>query len=111
MRCRLCRRPAPWFRRRCATCAALWNAYASNRGASPREMMALFAATGAASEHIDLFLQSDPDGAGTIRDRIAAEMTNQLLEALGQVRRQTPEEVRRLRERGLWKRYDQRPEE
>ena len=46
-----------------------------------------------------------------VRDQIAADMTNQLLAAFGQRRRQTPEEVRRIRERGAWVALDRPPRE
>lgn len=111
MRCRLCHQSAGWFRRRCHTCAALWLAYEQNRGAPLHALLPLFAATGASPEHIHAFLGADPDGGGAIEDRIAADMANQLFGAFGGTAgRQTPEEVRRLRRRGNWKAYGERPE-
>jgi hypothetical protein len=74
-------------------------------------MMECFIATGAAREKVERFLESDPDGGGPIRDRIAADMTNQLLDAFGQRARQTPGEVKRIRERGGWRNLDQPPRE
>jgi len=74
-------------------------------------MMELFIATGAPRGKVEQFLNSDPDGGGAIRDRIAADMTNQILDALGQRRRQTPEQVKRIRERGGWTHLDRRPRE
>jgi len=70
-----------------------------------------FGATGVDPDKIRRFLEGEPDRAGgSIRDRIAADMTNELLGALGQAGRQSGEEVKRLRQRGLWKTFDQRPE-
>lgn len=69
------------------------------------------AATGASPEEVRAFLGADPDGGGAIEDRIAAEMANQLFESFGGTRgRQTPEDVRRLRARGAWRSFGQRPE-
>jgi hypothetical protein len=74
-------------------------------------MMDAFIASGAAQAQIEKFLEADPEGTGSIRDQIAADMTNQLLGALGQRNRQTPQTVRRLRERGAWRTFDRRPPE
>ena len=72
-------------------------------------MMDAFIATGAARAHVERFLEADPDGAGSIRDQIAADMTNALLHALGQPARQSAADVKRLRERGGWVHLDQPP--
>ena len=74
-------------------------------------MMGLFLATGAPRRKVERFLESDVGGAGAVRDVIAEDMTNQLLEAFGQRRRQTPAEVRRIRERGAWETLDRPPQE
>lgn len=73
--------------------------------------MDLFIAAGARREQVDRFLDADPDGTGTIRDHIAADMTNQLLQAFGRHQRQTASDVRRIRERGGWIGLDRRPRE
>ena len=74
-------------------------------------MLELFMTTGVSQAKIEKFLDADPDGSGTVRDHIAADMTNQLLEALGQRRRQSPADVKRIRKRGGWMGLDQRPRE
>ncbi len=74
-------------------------------------MMELLIASGAPREKVDSFLLADLDGAGAVRDRIAVEMTNDLLRALGQSGRQTVGEVERLRRRGRWQVLDRRPPE
>jgi hypothetical protein len=112
MRCGLCRRPAGWLRRRCATCVRLWDVYQANRGEPLQALLPLFASAGAADEHIRDFLASDPDGSGSVADRIAADMVNQLFGGFGgSAGRQTAKEVRRLRERGAWKTYGEPPAE
>jgi hypothetical protein len=65
-----------------------------------------------AREGIERFLEADlPHGKGTIRDQIVADMSNELLAALGQAGGQSGVDVRRLRERGAWRDYDRRPED
>jgi hypothetical protein len=67
-------------------------------------------ATRASPARIERFLAAEPrPGAGTIRDLMAAEMTNQLLAALGQRPTQSGAGAKRLRERGAWRGYDRRP--
>jgi hypothetical protein len=58
---------------------------------------------------IERFPDADPSGHGSVRDQIAADMTNQLLEALGQRARQSAAAVKRVRERGGWTALDRRP--
>jgi hypothetical protein len=74
-------------------------------------MMELFVASGVPREKVERFLLADLDGAGSVRDQIAANMTNDLLQALGQAGRQTPRQVARIRDRGGWMRLDRRPPE
>ena len=74
-------------------------------------MMELFMETGAPGDTVERFLNADVDGSGAIRDHIAADMTNQLLQALGQSSRQTSADVKRIRERGGWLHLDRRPRE
>ncbi|HXQ23824.1 MAG TPA: hypothetical protein VN812_19245 [Candidatus Acidoferrales bacterium] len=69
----------------------------------------LFIAAGVSQVKVERFLDADPKGAGTIRDQIAADMANQLLEALGQRGRQSAAEVKRIRARGGWTGLDRRP--
>lgn len=75
-----------------------------------RRLLDALGATGAEPEKIERFLAAEPrPGAGTIRDLIAAEMSNQLLAGLGQRPSQSGADAKRLRERGAWRSYDQRP--
>ena len=111
MRCRYCEEPAGWWRRRCGDCGRLQAAFAANRGADMGTMMELFIATGAPRTKVQKFLDADPEGNGPIRDQIAADMANQLMEAFGQSRRQSARDVKRIRERGRWIHLDRRPPE
>jgi len=74
-------------------------------------MLPLLIEAGGSEGRLRAFLAADPDGAGAIEDRITADMTNQLFEAFGGTPGgQTAEQVRRLRQRGAWKTFDQPPE-
>lgn len=111
MRCRLCGERAG-FRLRCVDCRVLWAAWQENRGQGMRRLLDAFVATGVEPPRIERFLAAEPArGHGTIRDHIAAEMANQLLDALGQGASQDPRKTKKLREIGTWRNYDQRPEE
>jgi hypothetical protein len=54
-------------------------------------------ATGVAKEKIIAFLKADPDGNGSVQDRITAKMTTELMKVMGIPGRQTPQEVKRIR--------------
>lgn len=111
MRCRYCEERAGWWRRCCTDCRRLSALVTTHPGADMGTLMDLFIASGAGREKVEKFLNADAYGDGTVRDQIAADMANQLLEALGQRRRQTVGDVRRLRERGAWLGLDRRPRE
>jgi hypothetical protein len=111
MTCRYCRDEAGWWRRRCAACRRLLAVFEANRGLDFRAMMQLFVDSGIATAKIEKFLEADPDGSGSIRDQITADMTNDLMRALGNDMRQTAADVKRLRERGNWISFDRRPTE
>jgi len=111
MTCRYCGESAGWWRRNCASCRRLLAAFEENRGADFQSMMQIFRATGVAMETIEKFLEADPRGDGSVRDQIAADMTNDLMRALGNDTRQTAADVKRIRERGNWVNLDRRPTE
>ena len=111
MRCRYCLESAGWWRSRCGTCRRLLEVYLVHRGADMKSLLALLAGTGASGDHIERFLAADPDGRGSVRDQIAADMTNELLGALGQRARQSVADVKRIRARGGWVGLDRRPRE
>ena len=76
-----------------------------------RSLLEAMRATGATPDKIDRFFAAEPRrGAGTIRDLVAAEMSNQLLAAIGQRPTQSGAEAKRLRERGTWRDYDRKPD-
>ncbi|HEY7221611.1 MAG TPA: hypothetical protein VH985_24780 [Candidatus Binatia bacterium] len=49
-------------------------------------------------EKILVFLKADPDGKGSVQDQVTAEMTTQLMNIMGISGRQTPSEVKRIRD-------------
>ena len=112
MRCRLCGDSAGWWRRRCGECSRLWEAWVSHGHDGMRRLLSALHETGASPEKVERFLNAEPrPGGGTIRDLMAAEMSNQLLDALGQRPSQSGADVKRLRQRGFWRSYDQPPED
>jgi hypothetical protein len=56
------------------------------------------AETGVSKEKIMAFLKADPEGKGSVQDRITAEMVSELMTVMGLKGRQTSEEVKRIRE-------------
>jgi len=101
MRCRYCAEYVGLFRRRCADCRSLLDVYERHRGdVALSELLDRFIATGVARTKIEAVLDRDPDGTGSIRDRVTADMANHLLAAMGVASNQTAADVRRLRERG-----------
>ena len=54
--------------------------------------------TGVAKEKILRFMKADPDGRGSVQDQVTAEMTTELMKVMGISGRQTPEEVKRIRD-------------
>jgi hypothetical protein len=111
MKCRYCGQAAGWWRRRCPPCRCLLAVFEQHRGLDFRGMMQLLVDTGVDADAIERFLEADPDGAGSIRDQITADMTNDLMRALGNDTRQTAADVKRIRERGNWVNLDRRPTE
>jgi hypothetical protein len=54
--------------------------------------------TGVAKEKIAVFLAADPDGSGSIQDQVTAEMASELMSVMGLKGKQTPQDVKRIRE-------------
>lgn len=101
MRCRTCGERARLLRRRCDDCDSLFAIYEGVRGdVGLSELLDRFIATGVGRPKIEAVLASDPDGEGTLRDRITADMSNRLLADMGVAGRQTAADVRRIREQG-----------
>jgi hypothetical protein len=54
--------------------------------------------TGVRKDKIVRFLKADPDGKGSIQDQVTAEMTTELMKVMGIAGRQTPGEVKKIRD-------------
>lgn len=90
----------------------LWAAWQAQRAGGLRRVLAALADTGVGPAKVERFLDGEPvPGQGTVRDLIAADMSNQLLDALGQRAEQSGAQVKRLRERGIWRGYGRRPDD
>ena len=112
MKCYNCRGRANWFRRVCADCHRLLDIYTVHKGQiSLLEFLDLFIETGLPREKVEAFMNADPKGGGSVKDRITADMSTELLGAMGVNVPQTAQDVKNLRNRGNWQKMDQRPEE
>ncbi len=58
----------------------------------------LFIAEGLSQQQVDVVLDAQADGQPTLRDRLTSSMANALMRGLGMPGRQSPEDVRRVRE-------------
>lgn len=89
------------LRRSCRDCRRLEEqagTYGGQVGFS--ELLDRLEETGVHPDKIMRFLKADPDGRGSVRDRLTAEMTNELLQIMGINERQTPDDVERIRKSG-----------
>ena len=82
----------------CRDCKALMSAVQEMRGhVGYGEFLDGLEKTGVAKEKIMTFLKADPDGKGSVQDQVTAEMTTELMKVMGISGKQTPEEVKRIR--------------
>ena len=99
--CIYCGERAGIWARSCKDCRKLEETagtYGGQVGFS--ELLDRMEETGVRPEKIMGFLKANPDGRGSVRDRLTAEMTNDLLKVMGMNERQTPEDVERIRKSG-----------
>lgn len=112
MRCRYCHERAGWFRRVCADCRRLLAIYTRHQGQlGLLQFLDLFIATGLPREKIEAFMNADPNGQGNVKDQITADMSTELLGAMGVNVRQTADDVKQLRRQGNWRGMGERPDE
>ncbi len=96
--CGYCGERAGLFGKICGECKKLLARVAELRGkVGFGEFLDGLAETGVAKEKIVRFLDADPDGKGSVRDQVTAEMTTELMQVMGLSGRQTAPEVRRIR--------------
>lgn len=99
MRCAYCRARAGLIRRTCPTCArviAIVDKAAGNVGF--QTLVDIFKAEGLTQRQVDIVLDAHVGRGPSIRDRLTSQMTNALMRGLGMPGRQSPEDVRRVRE-------------
>lgn len=97
--CIYCQEPAGWLVKVCGDCKKLMARADELRGkVSYGRFLDGLEATGVAQEKILKFLQADPQGKGSLQDQVTAEMTTELMRVMGISGRQTPQEVKRIRD-------------
>jgi hypothetical protein len=99
MRCAYCRARAGLIRRTCPTCAkviAIVDKAAGNVGF--QTLVDIFKAEGLTQQQVDSVLDAHVGREPSMRDRLTSQMTNALMRGLGMPGRQSPEDVRRVRE-------------
>lgn len=97
-KCQYCGERAGILRQSCKDCRRLEEqarAYGGQVGFS--ELLDRLEETGVPPEKIMRFLKANPDGRGSVRDRLTADMTNELLQIMGINERQTADDVQRIR--------------
>ena len=97
--CIYCGDKAGLWSRICSDCKKLMSCVQELRGSvGYGEFLNGLERTGVAKEKIMTFLKADPDGKGSVQDQVTAEMTTELMKVMGMSGRQTPAEVKRIRE-------------
>lgn len=98
-KCIYCGAGAGFLGRSCVDCKKLLARVAQLRGkVSYGQFLDGLAETGVDKEKILVFLNADPDGQGSIQDQVTAEMTTELMKVMGIAGKQTPQEVKRIRD-------------
>ncbi len=112
MKCAYCQERAGWFKRLCEDCQHLHALYTQQRGQLDLlQFLDVCIETGLPREKIEAFMNADPYGGGSIKDQITADMSTELLGAMGIRVQQTAHDVKRLRQRGVWRGMGEKPEE
>jgi len=99
MRCIYCRKRAGLMRRVCDPCGKVIAVVERAGGeVGMAGLVDLFLAEGLTREQVDVVLDAQLSGAPTLRDRLTSNMANALMRGLGMPGRQSPEDVKRIRE-------------
>jgi hypothetical protein len=99
MRCVYCRTRAGLVRRTCPTCAKVVQIVDKAAGhVGFQTLVDIFKAEDLTQHQVDTVLDAHLGHAPSIRDRLTSQMTNALMRGLGMPGRQSPEDVRRVRE-------------
>ena len=87
------------MRRTCSTCARVIEIVDKSSGAVGfQTLVDIFKAEGLTQAQVDIVLDAHVGRGPTIRDRLTSQMTNALMRGLGMPGRQSPDDVRRVRE-------------
>ena len=98
-RCLYCAQRIRFWTKLCPDCKKLLAKVGELRGGSGYgQFLAGLEETGVAKEKIVAFLQADPDGKGSVQDRITAEMASELMVVMGLKGKQTAEDVKKIRD-------------
>jgi hypothetical protein len=98
-KCVYCSERAGLFGKVCADCKKLLARVAELRGkVGYGQFLDGLEETGVGTEKILRFLQTDPDGNGSIQDQVTADMTTELMKVMGIAGTQSPQEVKRIRD-------------
>jgi hypothetical protein len=99
MRCIYCRKRAGLMRRVCEPCGRVIAVVERAGGeVGMAGLVDLFMAEGLTREQVDVVLDAQLGDAPTLRDRLTSNMANALMRGLGMPGRQSPEDVKRIRE-------------
>jgi hypothetical protein len=99
MRCTYCRARAGLIRRTCPTCAQVIEIVDKAAGkVGFLTLVDIFKAEGLSQQQVDRVLDAHVGRAPTIRDQLTSQMTNALMRGLGMPGRQSPDDVKRVRE-------------
>ena len=99
MRCIYCHERAGLIRKVCDSCGKVIAVVEHAGGdVGMAGLVDLFMAEGLTRERVDVVLDAQIDGQPTLRDRLTANMANALMRGLGMPGRQSPEDVKKVRE-------------
>ncbi|HEY1374729.1 MAG TPA: hypothetical protein VGH50_19815 [Candidatus Binatia bacterium] len=98
-RCVYCGARGGLFAKVCGDCKKLLAKVDELRGkVGYGEFLDGLAETGVPKEKIIVFLKADPEGKGCVQDQVTAEMTSELMQVMGLKGKQSPENVKGIRE-------------
>jgi hypothetical protein len=99
MRCMYCRERAGLMRRVCESCGKVIAVIERAGGeVGMAGLVDLFMAEGLTQQQVDVVLDAQVAEQPTIRDRMTSNMANALMRGLGMPGRQSPEDVKKVRE-------------
>jgi hypothetical protein len=104
MKCPICNGKRSFFKSLCHDCQRLFNVVHQNLGkVGLSGLMDKLIETGIDKKKILHFLNTDPQGKGSVMDQITAQLTNNLAEGMGvKESDMKPEDVKRIRENPLY---------